>query len=80
MGDDPVFNDENYTHVATVECESLAHAFQLTNHISHDWTTNKEVIWRKGSGANTRSTSCGDVLIVNGKKYKVCFVGFEELT
>ena len=81
----PVFNLDkylpDYEHVATVECEDIEHAFQVTNHITHDWTTNKEVVWKKGDGSNTRSTSVGDVIIdSNNKAFRVRLcIGFGEI-
>ena len=81
-GKDPIFNDQNYTHVATVECENLEHVFQVTNHIDHDWTTNKEVVWKKGTGANTRSTSCGDVVqdMTTCSHYRCMFNHWKKIT
>jgi hypothetical protein len=81
----PVFNLDNYLpdyeHVATlIECEDIEHVFGLTNHITHDWTTNKEVVWRKGDGSNTRSTSVGDVVVdSNNKAFRVLGCGFGEI-
>ena len=77
----PAFNFENYSHVASVECDSLNHVYEVTNHISRDWTTNPEVKWRRGDGANTRSTSCGDVILEkdSGKKFMVLGAGFGEI-
>lgn len=77
----PKFNEMNYTHVATVECSSLDQVFEVTNHIQHDWTINPEVKWRKGSGADTRSTSCGDVIVEqdSGKKHIVLGCDFGEI-
>jgi len=70
----------NFSKVAEVEVESLADTFRVTNHIEHDWTTNPEVVWRKGSGANTRSTSVGDVVEdEQGHKFLCEPFGWSEL-
>jgi len=76
-----VFNDSLFKHVATVECDGLEHVFTVTNHINDDWTKNKEVIWKSETGANIRSTSCGDIIIDStGKKFYVAGIGFQEIT
>lgn len=79
----PAFNLDNhpdYEHVATVNCQDLEHVWGVTNHVSHDWTTNKEVIWKKGSGANTRSTSVGDVVVApDNIAFRVLGCGFGEI-
>jgi len=70
---EPRFADEQaggfpdgYEKVAEVDAESVDHVFDLTNHIDHDWTTNREVTWRRGDGRSTRSTSVGDVVVLKG--------------
>lgn len=57
--------------------KDLDKTFELTNHIEHDWTKNKEVTPTK---LNPRSTSVGDVLEINNKYYMVCTAGFKEVT
>ena len=75
LGNKITFNDKNFEHVATVECEDLEDVFALTNHIEHNWTTNKEVIWKKSE--RVRSTSVGDVIIDStGKKFAVAVTGY----
>jgi hypothetical protein len=53
----------NYAMVAEVEASNLEEVFELTNHIDHDWTTNRSV---KVIGDKHRSTSVGDIVEVNG--------------
>jgi hypothetical protein len=75
---DPEFNLENYFHVATVHCSGLESAFYLTNHVSHDWTTNSEVIWRNPS--QHRSTSVGDVIEDSvGNQFRCKMAGWEQI-
>jgi len=55
------------------DCNSKGEAFQLTNHITHNWTENKGV----DCYVNTpRSTSAGDVLETDKGLYLVDGVGF----
>jgi hypothetical protein len=55
--------------VAEVDSESLEEIFELTNHINHSWTQNKKVtVVTRNS---VRSTSVGDLVLINGK-YFVC--------
>ena len=61
---DPINFPKDFEKVAEVETDyGLEAVFEVTNHIHHDWTNNPEVKWKKGSGANTRSTSVGDVIV-----------------
>jgi len=77
LGDTPKF-PEDYSHVATVDCEGLDHAFEKTNHIDHDWTTNPEVVELKKS--RNRSTSVGDILqSENGMLHYCAPVGWDIL-
>jgi len=67
-----------YEKVAEVDCKDLEHAFEVTNHIDHDWATNSEVT--KRAKKPLRSTSVGDVLVdENGVKMMVAPVGWEEI-
>jgi hypothetical protein len=57
------------------EIDSLDFAFERTNHIRTCWTENPEVEAELG---NHRSTSVGDLAVVNGKVFIVHNVGWEE--
>jgi hypothetical protein len=61
--------------VAEVDTNSLEDAFRLTNHIDEAWFNNPEVKVIKKS----RSTSIGDVMELDGKKYIVNDIGFKEV-
>ena len=82
---DPIFNDQNYIHVATVECETIDEAFEITNHIWHDWTNNQEVIWCSkqtiGSEKALRSTSVGDVIqdMETCEHYRCMMAGWKRI-
>lgn len=77
---DPTHINELYTAgkiryrcVAEVDTTNLDKAFELTNHIDHDWRQNAGVTPTLG---NHRSTSCGDILEKNGRKFIVAVMGF----
>ena len=65
-----------YLPVAFVDTESLDMAFTLTNHIDESWTKNVRV---DPLLTKVRSTSIGDILVKDNKKYVVGMVGFDEL-
>lgn len=67
---------ENLTKVAEVSINDLETAFELTNHIEHNWTHNKGVT---PLVSEPRSTSVGDVLEIEKKFYIVAASGFEEI-
>lgn len=76
IGEPPVFPDD-YEHVATVNGNNLEVAFELTNHIDHDWTTNKGV---KAHKQPCRSTSVGDVVVLaEGTVWRCSFHGWEQI-
>ncbi len=63
-----------YEAVAVVDAVDIDDTFELTNHIDHDWTTNKGVLALK---SRARSTSIGDVVEAeDGARYAVMGVGF----
>lgn len=71
---EPIATDLN--KVAVVNTTDLEEAFKLTNHIEEDWTLNEGVtplVFR------ARSTSCGDVMVKDGKTYLVAMCGFKEV-
>jgi hypothetical protein len=69
----------DYTHVADVYCESKEHAYRQTNHIESDWQDNSDVIATDAARDGAKSTSVGDVLVMeNGDRYVVASFGFEK--
>ena len=68
-----------YTHVADVVAP-LEHVFALTNHIDHDWTRNREIVWYTAD-ALLRSMSVGDVILddESGQAWMILPIGFQEL-
>lgn len=68
--------DFRYELVAEVETDDLDKAFELTNHISRDWRTNASL---RAMPAARRSTSVGDLLEKDGRKYLVAMFGFKEI-
>lgn len=65
--------------VGAVQELALEEAFRLTNHIDHDYASNKEVTLFPGFAGGARSTSCGDIVVLDGKAYVVATMGFEEV-
>jgi hypothetical protein len=79
---DPIDFPKGFKHVANVETDDgFEKVFEVTNHIYHDWTTNPEVKWSSGTGAHTRSTSVGDIVLdeVANKKYLCLMAGWQEI-
>ena len=62
--------------VATVNTTDLEEAFKLTNHVEGNWIENENVT---ALVERARSTSCGDVMVREGKAYIVAMCGFEEV-
>ena len=62
--------------VADVEVKSLEQVFELTNHIDSDWTKNAGVAAVPGQH---RSTSVGDVYLLDSDFYCVSMVGLKKL-
>lgn len=70
-----------FSRVCFVDTDSLEEAYRLTNHITEDWTSNREVY---SPVPSSRSTSVGDVIgiISDGKITNLHVVagrGFAEL-
>jgi hypothetical protein len=65
-----------YQKVAIVETENLDKAFELTNHIDCDWRENKGVTALK---LMNRSSSVGDIFVLNNEAYLIESIGFEKL-
>jgi hypothetical protein len=86
------FEDQPNT-VAFVEAgdrtgiEALEYAYRWTQNIMDSWSLKMEndgnddvtVLAPRPDGMGLRSTSMGDFMVFEGKKYKVAMVGFEEL-
>jgi hypothetical protein len=75
------FADGMYDKVAVVSTIDLDRAFELTNHIDHDWTENDGVAAEPGG---MRSTSVGDILVSTDSEgikraFAVASFGFDEL-
>jgi hypothetical protein len=76
--------ESRYRHVADVEISveenTLAQIFALTNHVESDWTTNAVVVWYDSMAA-LRSTSVGDVVMCKqtGQAWMVMPFGFKAL-
>lgn len=62
----------DYELVAEVDTNDVEYAYKLTNHIDCPWWENREVKAIK----QTRSTSVGDVLEVNGKFHRCEMAGW----
>ena len=65
-----------FTLVAEVDTEDLETAYKLTNTIDCYWWENEGVT---PLVTNTRSSSMGDVFILNGRAYGVDIFGFKDL-
>jgi len=76
FGKKPEFPSE-YELVATVESAGIEDVFRITNHIDHDWTKNPEVIELFHN--RPRSTSVGDVVVVDEKAHYCDMVGWKEI-
>lgn len=72
----PAAGFANYNLVAVVDVDDLEKAFEVTNHIDHDWTKNPHIIMCCGSA---RSSSVGDVFVVDGVRHVVASSGFRTL-
>ena len=67
--------------------EALEYAYRWTNNIMGSWSKkigedandDVTVLAHREDGMGLRSTSMGDQMVFEGKKYKVGMVGFEEL-
>jgi hypothetical protein len=76
---DPRFIHMNdYTHVANVATDSLEEAFALSQHFDEHtgWQYGPRVMRRLFRGS-IRSTSVGDVLMREGKRYLIEVIGFK---
>ena len=69
--------ESSFQLVAEVDSLDLNKVFELTNHIDHDWTENSEV--NLISNRTPRSTSVGDVIVVEDKHFLVEPVGWKEV-
>jgi len=79
FGDKPSFPDD-YELVATVECAGLEDVFRITNTIDSAWTNNPEVVeLHPTNRSGYRSTSVGDVVVVDGTTHYCDMVGWKEV-
>lgn len=83
MGRHPRFPSQ-YEYVAEVDIrtltgtDALEEAYTQTNNIRWKWTTNAAVLWKARD--ELRSTSAGDVLEMDGVKYRVQMAGFKKIS
>ena len=71
-------NLARYHHVATVYTDDFEIAFERTNTVNSSWWKNEGVQFHGSSDhgmAGARSTSIGDVLELNGKRFVVASIG-----
>lgn len=64
-------------HVANLDTDDINKAFELTNHIDHDWRENDGVTFV--GTKDPRSSSVGDVFEKDGIKFVVAACGFIEV-
>lgn len=80
-----ILEELNYVYNARVkindigkeEIELLEAAFRVTNSIDCHWIENEEVIF--SAGKEQRSSSVGDIFVLNNKAFIVASFGFIEL-
>jgi hypothetical protein len=73
---DPPRWPSDYNYVAVVNVDSADEAFALTNSVETNWTQSSHVIAVR---SDIRSTSVGDVVVVNGTAYRCEMVGWKVL-
>lgn len=69
----------NMIHPAgLVDVRSLDFVFETTNHITHNWTENPQVVW---AAQNVRSTSVGDLVmnIETGEIFRCASFGWDAI-
>lgn len=82
--DEEVKKHLSYKHVADVAVDAddigpaLEEAFALTQNVMRSWTENAAAV-RWLSGPNLRSSSVGDIFVVDGIRYAVDSVRFDEV-
>ena len=64
------------TKVAEVDTNDLEKAFELTNHITSDWTQNEGVTPHV---SRPRSTSAGDIMEKDGEQFLVAACGYKKI-
>lgn len=77
---------DDFDLVANLDIDDLDAIFELTNHVTGDWTKNPQVKWSKtdwpedGPQKGCRSTSVGDIIVTSNEEvYLVLPVGWESL-
>lgn len=71
---DPAFTQDNFELVATLEGERPDDGYEATNHIDCPWWENEGVTLV--GEPNQRSTSVGDVVVVDGVAHRCLFAGW----
>lgn len=79
LDSDFMVGDGQYLLVAILDTNDPNLAFEKTNHIDDDWRNNPEVLknWAELDGMN-RSTSVGDLIVVDGVVNEVAPIGFKK--
>lgn len=70
---------QEYRKVAEVATSDLDDAYMLTNNITGLWVDNPEVQAEPEVAQGTRSTSVNDVLVQNGKVFRIEGLGFSRI-
>lgn len=70
------YNLDDYNLVGLTNLTNLDEIFKLTNNIDCNWTENKLIESKK---KNIRSTSVGDIILLDDKVYLCEMVGWKEL-
>lgn len=75
-------NDYNLAAIVDVEegvrtNTNLDYIYQVTNHIEESWTLNDDGVYPMGM--RQRSTSVGDVIVLEDKCYLCAGIGWREL-
>lgn len=77
FSDQPRTWPDDFDLVAQVDTDDLDAVFELTNHISDDWTKNPGV---RAIAKHPRSTSVGDVVVNSQENVFICLpVGWKEI-
>lgn len=71
------FDANQYDFVGLAKTVDLDTAFQLSNHINHNWADNENV--SVPYGVKPRSSSVGDIFVTNRQIFIVARAGFELL-
>ena len=72
-----IADDEGYVHCANIDTDNLDTAFEATQNIDDPWPLGKLV--ERAANARQRSSSVGDIFVLDGKAFFVAPHGFKEL-